>query len=165
MKRRVWLVALGFVAACSSRDQSLGETRPSPPAIIVSAPTPSARGLDVDHGTCHCWRPVRADARDSSGLQAGAGERIARARIGTVARKPAFNAVARKRIAMPVMTVSVRFALDAAAAVDRAHASDRGRTALDVRVALVANRALLVAAMGGWRAVHLFAATSQAVVS
>jgi hypothetical protein len=38
MMHRVWLVSLGFFASCSGQDQSLGETRPSPPAVIVPDP-------------------------------------------------------------------------------------------------------------------------------
>lgn len=39
MNHGVWLVPLGFVASCSDQDQTLGETRPPPPAIIVPDPT------------------------------------------------------------------------------------------------------------------------------
>jgi len=42
MTRASWLIPLAFAAACSSRDQSLGETRPTPhPVVIDPTPTPN----------------------------------------------------------------------------------------------------------------------------
>ena len=42
MTRATWLIPLAFAAACSSRDQSLGDTRPTPdPVIIDPNPTPN----------------------------------------------------------------------------------------------------------------------------
>lgn len=46
MKRGIWLVLLGAIASCSDQDQTLGETRPSPPASVPApalsiVPTPA----------------------------------------------------------------------------------------------------------------------------
>ena len=41
MRRAAWLVLLSFAVSCSSRDQSLGETRPSPRPIIEVDPDPN----------------------------------------------------------------------------------------------------------------------------
>jgi hypothetical protein len=41
MKRGIWLVLVACGASCSSRDQSLGETRPSPQPTIVPDPGPN----------------------------------------------------------------------------------------------------------------------------
>ncbi len=40
MKREAWLVLVSLAVSCSSRDQSLGETRPSPQPIIDVEPQP-----------------------------------------------------------------------------------------------------------------------------
>jgi hypothetical protein len=40
MKPEAWLVLVWFAVSCSSRDQSLGETRPSPQPIIDVEPQP-----------------------------------------------------------------------------------------------------------------------------
>ncbi|HVY25996.1 MAG TPA: hypothetical protein VHB79_05565 [Polyangiaceae bacterium] len=41
MRRRFWLLTLACALSCSSRDQSLGETHPSPRPVINPIPTPT----------------------------------------------------------------------------------------------------------------------------
>lgn len=41
MKRAGWRILLAFVASCSSRDESLGKTRPPPEPIIDVEPEPN----------------------------------------------------------------------------------------------------------------------------